>query len=334
LYALGNLAFWQGDHGAATTNLQASLDLHRQLENRAGEGFAHLGLGIVAWGDGDLDRSAELLRVASDVLDQEEEAWGAARARTYMTWVGMVRDDPDSKERAEASLAEAQALGDLYHINLNTLTLGVLAHKEGDLERAQALYQKALASCREMGDRMGEAYYHGWLGILARHRGNLPQAREYLQRAEDLFRRDSYADAHRWIKINQSITARLEADITDAVEALQEALVIGGRTGNPRPIGVLRETASLMAEVGLPERSAVLYGAAAALGGPPPLPGSPWRTEYDQDMEMLRAQLDTDSLDQAWAKGGAQNPAEAFDEAATALEELQTSSDRFERKPT
>ena len=333
LHAAGNLAFWQGDHGAATTMLQASLDLHRQLENRAGEGFAHLGLGIVAWGDGDLDRSADLLWVASDVLDQEEEAWGAVRARTYMAWVGMMRDDPDSKKRAEASLAEAQALGDRYHINVNTLTLGVLAHKQGDLEQAQALYQKGLASCREIGDQMGEAYLHGWLGVLARHRGNLPQAREHLRRAEDLFRRDSYAIVGS-IKIDQSITARQQTDISDAVEALQEAWVIASRTGSPPPIGALRETASLMAEVGLPERSAVLYGAAAALGGPPPLPGSPWRTEYDQDMEILRAQLHTDSLDQAWAKGGALNPAEAFDEAATALEELQTSSDRFERKAT
>ena len=77
---------------------------------------------------------------------------------------------------------------DPYLRGLNLGNLGAAYFETGNLEQATQLYERALASARQAGQRQDEGRWIGNLGLAHSHRGDMVKAREYVQRALEIAR--------------------------------------------------------------------------------------------------------------------------------------------------
>jgi predicted ATPase/class 3 adenylate cyclase len=107
---------------------------------------------------------AELLCLAASFATlQDDLAESLKLAREGLDLYRGLRD-PDGIAQAQFRIAEA-------------------VHRQGHLDRAEALYREALENFRVSGDGHGEMLCLGNLGMLSRQRGNLQQAEELLDDA-------------------------------------------------------------------------------------------------------------------------------------------------------
>jgi tetratricopeptide (TPR) repeat protein len=65
--------------------------------------------------------------------------------------------------------------------------LGLIYEARGELDRAEAMHQKAFAINEKLGDRQGMAINYGNLGLMAKDRGDIARARDLWTQARDLF---------------------------------------------------------------------------------------------------------------------------------------------------
>ena len=135
--------------GTAREFYEQSLQLKRELGDRAGEARTLNNLGIIARKRGNFDR-------ATDVLQQ--------------------------------SLTIKRDLGDRHGEAMSLNSLGLVAEREGDLETARHRYEQTLEMFRETGDRHSEAASLGNPGLVARQQGDSERAREYHRESLALFR--------------------------------------------------------------------------------------------------------------------------------------------------
>ncbi|HEX4063935.1 MAG TPA: tetratricopeptide repeat protein [Streptosporangiaceae bacterium] len=137
------------DYAEATAQLAASLELHQQLGDKAGQARVQQALGAVADSQG---RDAEAL------------------------------------DRAEQALALYAELGDLAGQAGALNDIGWSHAQLGDFRRARTCCQDALALHRKLGNRPGEAVGLDSLGYIEHHLGHLPEAATCFQSAIALFR--------------------------------------------------------------------------------------------------------------------------------------------------
>ncbi len=70
---------------------------------------------------------------------------------------------------------------------LALINIGLVLHRQGDLDGAEQVYLQSLAIARKVGNGLGTASQLGNLGRLYQDRGNLVRALEYLERSRDRF---------------------------------------------------------------------------------------------------------------------------------------------------
>jgi predicted ATPase/DNA-binding SARP family transcriptional activator len=103
----------------------------------------------------------------------------ALRARALNASAGFARWQ-GNLDRAqtlfEESLALRRQVGDLARISDTLHNLGYLALGRGDYARAQTLYEESLALCRHLGDTLGIADELHHLGLVAQENGDLGEA--------------------------------------------------------------------------------------------------------------------------------------------------------------
>jgi predicted ATPase/DNA-binding CsgD family transcriptional regulator len=143
LLGAGMLAHYASDDARAIPWLDASLALHRAVDDHWGIGFTHLMLGIAAEDAGDYETAAS---------------------------------------HFAESLVSARAIDNPVMTGLVLLHQGIIAWGEGDRARAERLVTEALAVQRLADDLLyGAAESIGLLGLLACEAGDLPRSVE-LQR--------------------------------------------------------------------------------------------------------------------------------------------------------
>jgi predicted ATPase/transcriptional regulator with XRE-family HTH domain len=221
-------------------------------------------------------------------------------------------------EFAGKALEDARTANDGEALAFATILRGLVATYLRDLGSAEALLSGALATCREQNNRWGIAHALIAMAQVALIRGDFGRAMELLGEGEAVAREreDAFTLA---VNLNtQATIAQLQDDDAGTADLLRESV---------RLLAALRATWSLVygvfglagvaARQGQPERAARLFGAAEALrektGAVPAFPAT--QNLYERDLANVRAQLDTETLGAAWAKGRAMTLEEVVAEA-------------------
>jgi tetratricopeptide (TPR) repeat protein len=156
--------------------------------------------------------------------------------------------------------------------------LGDVAYHRGDYDKARALYDESLSIKRRIGDKFGIAYSLRSLANVMYRQGDQASARALY--AESLERRRTLGE---------------RSGIAECLEGLAAVATAEGRY----------------------ERSATLFAAADALRenlGTPVPPAD--RTEHQRVLADVRASLGQVLFDNAWARGRAMSPEEAWEFAS------------------
>jgi predicted ATPase/DNA-binding CsgD family transcriptional regulator len=274
----GWLALVHGDRESARPHLEASLELHREVGDRAGVAEALLRLGALA--------------------AQEGDATGA-------------------RALSEESLAAYRELGDTAYVASALNNLGSVAHRVGEFERARALYQESLAGFRRVGNPRGTTVALGNLTGLALDEGDRAAARRFAEETLTLAREvgDRMHIGRAFLRLSR--LADQEGDAASAHALARESLLlhqeIGDREGITR---CLEQFATLAAARGQAMPAVRLLGAAGALReayGPPLSLAQ--QAAHDRTAAALQSALDPETFAAAWAAGRALPLDEAIAEA-------------------
>ncbi|HZO32361.1 MAG TPA: LuxR C-terminal-related transcriptional regulator [Chloroflexota bacterium] len=149
LLALGNLARHQ-DFPRATSALEESAALYRQVGNARGACLALGAVGEVASSQGDHARAVALVEEALDLAREVHDAWWEASMLYRVGKIILVTGDV---RRADDLLRQAESSGWGTETGMTAVRLGRAAHAARDGERAIALLEEALAHLRQLGFR-------------------------------------------------------------------------------------------------------------------------------------------------------------------------------------
>jgi predicted ATPase/transposase/DNA-binding XRE family transcriptional regulator len=360
LYRAGELAYAQGEYGAAATLLEGSLTLYRDLGDKRGIACVLRGLGNTLSFRGDPEL-AEPLRYESLALFREvDDAWGIAwmlyhiaversdverqvalleeslalaRAGGYkrtivsvLNGLGLVAREQGDYTRAvvfyKESLALCHQLHDIYISAWVLHDLALVVRNQGHEEQATALFEQSLALHREVGNRLGTAVALNLLGDTARWQDDYAQAAARYNESLIIFQ--EVGDKQSALVLhNQGYVALHQGNDAQAVALFQQSLALFREMGDNKGIArCLEGLASVAGAVGQPERAARLWGAAEVLWQPLGWRSPAERAAYDRSVVAARAQLDLAAFTAAWAKGRAMPLEQAIAEATPPIRKI------------
>jgi predicted ATPase/DNA-binding CsgD family transcriptional regulator/Tfp pilus assembly protein PilF len=154
---------------------------------------------------------------------------GPARARALSAAATLARRQGDY-DRAEAlyleSLTLYRELDDRPSIGSALNNLGVIALQRGDLARAAALYEDALTAFRGQKDRTRTAAVLNNLGMVARRRQDFPRAAELYREALELHRAIGDRRGMGLALNNLGVLAYDQGEVARAAGLYEEALAV------------------------------------------------------------------------------------------------------------
>jgi tetratricopeptide (TPR) repeat protein len=174
---LGRLALLQSDYARAPTQLEAGLELGRQIDDREQIAACLLELGWVDLVKGNYDRAGtgleEGLELARELGDDQLES------RALRT-LGRVRADNGDLDGAQLPLAESleirRRLEDRRGVANSLAIIGRALLLGGELDKARLALEEAMLIARDLEDklRLAEALY--FLALVALEQENLAEA--------------------------------------------------------------------------------------------------------------------------------------------------------------
>ncbi len=184
LTGAGSLAFMQGDFRAAYTFHEASLALHRRIDDRQSVAYAANNLANTAIQLGDHERAralyGEAIALARDLGDVRGVAFGSINLADVATRQG---DLEAAREMHEEILAMVRGLGDRWMEAFAVDTFARATSRAGDRDGARVLHMRALEILEELGDRRGVARVLTQLAELAMGDGETGRARTLYRRS-------------------------------------------------------------------------------------------------------------------------------------------------------
>jgi predicted ATPase len=151
---------------------------------------------------------------------------------------GMIaRTDGDlvrARAYLDAALAQFEEVGDARAIAQAMARLGNLARVEGDFATARDLLQESLTIRTRLGETRSATLTMASLGNLAAGEGDFVSARELLGETADTFRRRGDRWGHASALSDLASLALLEGDPPEAIRLLEEALEVIDETGRRR----------------------------------------------------------------------------------------------------
>jgi predicted ATPase/transcriptional regulator with XRE-family HTH domain/Tfp pilus assembly protein PilF len=316
LGGLGQLAFAQGDFDAASTLLEKSTGLYRDLalsrplgaDEKRGMAHARNYLGFAAFHQGDYAQATALFE---ETLSLWQELGYALMAGFALSLLGRVAIRQGQYERAAQLGEESVAIGrKLGHIHLMASALDATGRAfccQGDFERARLLLEESLALSQALDFQQDVADTLNTLGLVAYYQGDYRRATDLLEEglavSQALQHRAGTANAlstRSEVALAQGNLARARALLVESLASFRQA----GMQWNV--IRGLEIMAAIDATERQSARAARLFGAASALrealGAPLPPPDRP---TYDCAVESARGQLGKQAFAAAWAEARA-----------------------------
>ncbi len=222
----------------------------------------------------------------------------------------------------EESLAIGRALGDKRGIAYSLANLGLVSAEQGDYSGARVLLEESLTIGRELGDKRGIALSLNYLGNAAYKQGDYSGARVLLEESLTIGRASGNKFGIAASLTNLGNVAYEQGDYALARVLHEESLAIGRELGAKAVIADgLEAFATLAARELQEERSARLWGAAAALRETFGSPLSPAKHEkQEREMTAVRETLGEDAFAAAWAQGRAMTMEQAIEYALSTLD--------------
>jgi predicted ATPase/DNA-binding SARP family transcriptional activator len=268
LQIAGELAYGQGEYGAARALFEESLAIKRELGDKQGITWSLCWLGIAARDQGDYGAARALLEESLAIFRELGQKGGIAWSLNSLgLLVHFQGDYGAARALLEENLAIVRGLGNKEGIAWSLLRLGEVADGQGEYGAARAFLEESLAISRELGDKGGIARSLGSLGRVAGDQGDYGAARALLEESLAIFRELGH---------KREIAMNLEGLAAVAVAEAQS------------------------------ERAVRLFGAAEglreAIGAPLP-PAD--RAEHNRSVAAARTALGEEAFAAAWAEGRA-----------------------------
>lgn len=178
----GFLGCWQGDFAPARTNLEKSLEMYEEINDRAGVAFSLHGLGFAANGLGEHARAGPLFVRSLEIAREIDDKWLISFT---LHFIAIGTSFQGNLELARTQFDECIRLikngnGNAQGIAFSLFHLGRIARLEGDYDLANVHQTESIQMFWQMRDRRGIGYSLSGFACLA-------FAEEELKRAARLF---------------------------------------------------------------------------------------------------------------------------------------------------
>jgi len=298
LHGVGVLAETQGDWTAAHDYYAASLALRRALDDRLGIARSVLSVGytVLERGDGPVAEAAfmEARDRYRDLGDQR----GAAYAISGLGYIALYAGDTvGSRPLHRESLAIYRAIDDPRGIAHALAGLGYVALAESAFDEARALHEESLAQSRALGDRGSVVHRLSALGTIALLESDTARAADYLREGVALANELGGSEVLSALYRDLALIALRGGDLPRAVALLGESVRLARRHRGADTAVTLDYVARVAGVAGLPQRCALLHGAAAALREQI---GAPMPPTEQQEWEPIRDAARARLGDAAW----------------------------------
>jgi predicted ATPase/tetratricopeptide (TPR) repeat protein len=185
----------EGALSSAIDLLRSALRGHERAGDRGGEAIDRLRMGIALRELGRGDEAEAMLVRAEDLLSASGNAAFRGLALAELAHLALDRSDFAAarsllEEASSPRIRNASILTDAAI----TARTGMLAHAEGDLDRAETLLQAAVIGLRRVGYRRFEAGVTGYLGSIDLERERHESARSRLKECREMLRGDARAE--------------------------------------------------------------------------------------------------------------------------------------------
>ncbi|MEA2515942.1 MAG: hypothetical protein QOJ59_5431, partial [Thermomicrobiales bacterium] len=264
---------------------------------------------------GHLSDGRDRLLQAIDLSRNSEPTIGRARVLVGACLIEQTQGVIDPAERHGAEgLALAKEIDDPPTFGRAVVLLGNLATMRGDLDRSCGLYEEALALFRRLGDRPWTALALIDLGICAYRQGDPARAAGYAEQALVIAREvGDVGDTIVALCLLGDAT-RDRGDLERAATLFADGLALSWRRGNEREVAeCLSGLGTVAVEEGEWERAACLLGAAETLYRKLEIDiAPPHRPDWPVAVRKVRAGLDPEIFDRAWATSPVRAVAEIF----------------------
>lgn len=277
LSASGVFAYLQNDLDAAQSQLEESLSIWSDLEDKRGTAFASAFLGRTLVDQGSpqgrayIEQSVSLFRAINDKWGQAlsldflgEEAheagdneraailhdeslalyrelghqWGVALEMTYFAQVALRRGEyANARTRLEEAAKIQREVGDKRMLAWTLMSLGEALYRDEETSDAERLYIESLALFREVGERIGLASMLHKMAAISVHKGDYEVARQQLQESLALARELGDQRAVVQCLLQLEEVARLRGESHDADRYHNEARELAHTLGDPITIG-------------------------------------------------------------------------------------------------
>jgi predicted ATPase/DNA-binding SARP family transcriptional activator len=158
LTGLGGLAYWQSDFDAADAAYQESLDLARRLADPRATATALYNRGYILTNAGAIDDAWRVLSEARDIHVQMGDRSGEGYADLGLGLTALKQQEwGKARGVFEESIALFRDLGDRWGVTQAQLAVARAYQELGDLGRAEESCREALTVLRELGDLSGVA---------------------------------------------------------------------------------------------------------------------------------------------------------------------------------
>ncbi len=315
-YAAAELAFFLDDLTRTEKLGSESLNLFRELGDKAGIADALMFLGLSSWARGKYTLAQSQFEEAASLYQEMGASWKRGRCLTQLARISTLQGEYEqAQELLEQSLALYRALGDKERIGWVLYLQARLLFLSGrDTASASILTEQSLTLLQEINNPWVRAYSLVLLGQIRLQRDDQAQANDLFEEGRSAFKEAGDQAGLAEALIGLANAAMMHSDFAAAHDLYQESFLILQRIQYKELISpCLEGLAAVAAEQGELVWATHLWGAAEALreaiGTPiPPV----YRLGHERAVAKVRAQVSNDTFAKAWAEGRTMTPEQAM----------------------
>jgi predicted ATPase len=309
--------FLLGNLREGRTWLEEMLERTGSGERSVARGEVLLGLGLLAWTEGDYEaaslRTEESLPLLREAGDKRWFGWAESQ-------LGLVRFSQGNAVAARPLLEESRTLfkdqGDVWNEAFTLYQLGSVAYRSGDTAAAHAYYEESVRLFQEQGDALYAALVLAALEVMVSTQGDEEMARSLEQQLQPL--RQQARNRGRLVLFLMNIgdiwlyrwgdEQQAKVLYRESLSLWQEMQHVEQGIGIVKGLASLAEVAAIQGQAG---RAGRLFGAAARL-----LPATnSYREEVHRRLAAARTRVDAATFEAGWAAGQMMTEEQAINEA-------------------
>jgi len=313
---MARLSIQQGDFLQAGELSQESLEISRKIGDKFQISQALNRLAHALRAQGDRTRANELLKESVTLFSQMVDMGSIQHffsspesQNAYFILASSEQDQGNfttARKFFEDGLAFFRKTGSSHEIAWFLRYLANLSWREGDLARAQTLYQESLQIVQDLKDKYCTAHTLDGLAQVENGKGNYEQASLLARQALNLY--EQVGSKQRIAKVQWTLgLAMLHTDPIGAEQMLKSSLMVRNKLRNKSDIAESLEAFAKMNSFGGAfERATKLFAAASLLREAISFAKTPAEiSESDRDLSALRAELGGEAFIVAWDVGRA-----------------------------